>query len=364
MGYFAKFKDRIIPSTTSYTLSTSYQTMRVDVPRTRHIESMEIAIGIEMDIGTADNVSFTKLMDGLANVVRKVTFQAGGHNYINGVSGAGLLRYAANVDAIDDVSQQAIVQGTTADDVAMLFADRPKVAAVLMERALSFTLRYPLYFGHPQVQEPTTAAFYVPMPVFGQDGVLEVEFGKLAEIATLGTGVASIIITPIVIINQRACPSSMPHYRHELNEYEENYTATGQKEFKLNALGSYTGILAAYFNDSWVETDPCANGGLLELVIGSTSIAKARPKDFISENSRSKATGRGVFETASPFLDFLTDGFAPVAGLNSVLDANPANVGGARFSLLTTIDTLSTSVKARYLTHRVYGDLKALKVSA
>lgn len=363
MGYFPKFKDRIVPETSSYTLSTAYQTCRVTIPRTRHLESMELQLQVEMDIGTADNVSFTKLMDGLSNIVRKVTFTAGGHNYINGVSGAGLLRYAANVDQLDYKSVIAIAQGTTADIVVTEIPDLGPQAALLMEHALSHTLTIPLYFGHPQVMDPTTAAFYVPMLAFDQDGILEIEFGKLAEIGTLGTGVAGMVITPIIVCNWRVCPAGLPHFQHELNEYEESYTATGQKEFKLNSLGSYTGVGAAFFNDSWVETDPCASGGLIELVLGSTTILKATPKSLIAENGRSRASARGVFITASPFIDFLTDGMAPVIGLNTVLNANPSAIGGARFSLLTTIDTLTTSVKARYLTHRIYGDLSSLKVT-
>lgn len=58
-----------------------------------------------------------------------MTFQAGGHNYINGVSGAGLLLHAGNVDMVDDVTQQAVALQTTADGVGMLFVDRRKQAA-------------------------------------------------------------------------------------------------------------------------------------------------------------------------------------------------------------------------------------------
>lgn len=368
MGFFRKFKERLVPSTTTVTLlsaGTTETTIRMDIPRTRHLESMELRLGVEMDIGTADNVSFTKLMDGLANIVKKITFQAGGHNYINGVSGAGLLRYAANVDQLDDKTQQTIAQDTTADTAGVQYDPaRGAQAALLMERAISAVQTIPIYFGHPQVMEPTTCALYVPMPKFDQDGVLEFTIGPCTAIGTLGTGVTSMIITPTLYLNQRACPASLPHYLHELNEYSENYTSTGQKEFKLNSLGSYTGLLAQYFGNTWVETDACASGGLIELVIGSQTILKVAPAAQIAENGRSKASCRGLFETASPYFDFLTDGMAPVAGLNSVLDANPSAIGGSRFSLLTTVDTLSTSVNARYLTHRIYGDLKALKVSA
>lgn len=42
MGCFAKFKDRLVPNTTSYTLGSGYQTMRLDIPRTRHLESIEL----------------------------------------------------------------------------------------------------------------------------------------------------------------------------------------------------------------------------------------------------------------------------------------------------------------------------------
>lgn len=364
MGFFPEYTKRIAPPSSSYTLSTAYQQIRMTIPRIKHLESLEVRLGIEMDIGTADNVSFTKLMDGLANVVKRITFQAGGHNYVNNVSGAGLLRYAANIDVLDDVTVQAIAQGTTADTAGVQYDPiRGPQAALLMERAISTAVTIPLYFGHPQLLEPTNAALYVPMPLFDQDATLDIELGKLAEIGTLGTGVASMIVSPMVIMNMRACPLSTPYYLHELNEYEENYTATGTKEFKVNSLGSYTGILAAYFNNSLVETDPCASGGTIQLALGSTTVLEGTPKEFMAKNGRSKASCRGLFETASPYLDFLTQGMGQCIGVNSVLNANPSNIGGQRFSLLTTIDTLSTSVYARYLTHRIYGDLTKLRVS-
>lgn len=372
MGFFPPIKKRIAPPASTYTLSTAYQRISFAVPRLAHIESMELRIGVKIGTGaaaavacTADNVLYTKLMDGLANIVSKISFTAGSYAYVNAVSGASVLRYAANVDVLDDATELAIDQPTTADIALTQIPLRGYQAAILMESPLSHVITYPLYFGHPQLAEPNNAALMVPMPRFATDGILDVDIGKIAEIGTLqSAGTTVCIISPMLVVNYRVLPDSVPHFRHSLNESQVSITATGETEFKLESTGTYTGLLATFLNNSYVETDPCASGGTMKFGIGASIPLEFTPQEMMIENGRSKLSGRSLFKTATVYLDFLTQGIGGTIGLNTALNANPSTIGSNQYFLKTNIDTLSTSVIARYLTHRIEGDLKSLKVIA
>ncbi len=65
--------------------------------------------------------------------------------------------------------------------------------------------------------------------------------------------------------------------------------------------------------------------------------------------------------SGSYYLDFLSDKNGEVAGdLGSVLDANILQASGSRLQLLQDI-TGGAGVKRKYLTHRIFGNLKDLK---
>jgi hypothetical protein len=65
--------------------------------------------------------------------------------------------------------------------------------------------------------------------------------------------------------------------------------------------------------------------------------------------------------TASYYLDFLTDKVGETGGdLGSVLDTNILQSSGARVQLLQDI-TGGATVQRKYVVHRIYGNLSALK---
>ena len=105
------------------------------------------------------------------------------------------------------------------------------------------------------------------------------------------------------------------------------------------------------------------SGGENKLQLLGTVIRRFKVLDLQQENDRSvdlyPATWNNT--TGVYYMDFISDKSGESSpDLGSVLDANILAASGARLQLLQDI-TGGTNVKRNYLTHRVFGNLSALK---
>jgi len=203
----------------------------------------------------------------------------------------------------------------------------------------------------------------VPMPLFNEDGILEITLATAAEM-DVGTGVFAMSggVSLEVLVNRRQAPGDLPHAISELNEFDVPYSSVGRQAFDLPALGSYTGILLRSYSSASARGDISQTNGHIALELANTTIRRARFSHLFVENELSKTSLAGKF-LGTVFFDFLTDGLGDVLELNSVIDANPSATQGSRFRILQDVDGAANK-RIRYLTHRIYGDLSALKVSA
>jgi len=378
---FPKYQELIERSDFTLTAGTTWPetTLRIPITREKHLESIFVRVnlstagsGFAAGIFTP-NTSTTALQEGLSGILKRVTFTANNRNYINAVRGSSLLRLAANIDGLDPATEAAVN------------------LAAASTAGTCFSITYPIWLAHPQVAEPVRDALLVPMPLFNEDGVLELTIAGSADLGTVSGSSATFQVSLQVLVNRWHAPVSLPHAVHELNEYEALYTASGKYRYELPALGSYTGLLLSMFNTYIAETDLVNNygagaipgtayaaqtttptAGAVTLDLASTTIRKTKLGLLSLENALSKSSLRGSYTAAGvltmPFskgtgyFDFLNDGFGPAGSLNSVIDANPSATGGSRFGVNYDL-TITTSGTVRHLIHRIFGDLSGLKLT-
>lgn len=352
---FPKYQELVEPpgwnsiATSTTLLPAGATTVRVPITREKHVERMYLRVIL---MSNNSNTVLLPANDGLAGMIKRVTFTANNRQYINNVSGSTLIALAGNYDAVDPFTDAAV--------------NLPLSATLPLPVNYQYEVTYPIYFGHPQMTEPLRDAFIIPMPNFNEDGVLEITFDAWSNFAVIsGTG-GSATISAQLTINRWHAPNNLPHVVHELNEYDLLLNGSGRAQYELPALGSYTGVLLRQFNSSGQEADLC-KVGYISMELASTAIRKSRTANLIRENLLSKTslmtpagTLLGFSNVGTTYFDFLNDGFGPVPSLNSVIDANPSATGGARFRISADLSAAGTF---RVVGHRLYGDLTTLKLT-
>jgi hypothetical protein len=343
MALFPKFQEATTHA--KYTGVALGSTLSIPIKREKHLEQVLVFIS-----GTVTTGAATGNADGIINILKRCTLTAGGRDYVNGVSGAGLIELDGMENGeVDYLTKYAIAAGST-------------ITTTAFNSGAAFNVCYPINCVQPQIQEVAGNVLLIPMPGFNEDGTLTLQIASQAEMDVNGapTFAVSAGLTVEVVFNWRQAPTGangLPHAIWELNENEVVYSASQKDAFEFPALGSYTGLVVRGYTSTSARGDVTATGSMLELQFGSTTLRKAKFAQIVRENERSKTSLQGYFLN-SPFFDFLTDGKGQVFGVNSVIDANPSAAGGTRFRLNYEV---GGAYRLKFLTRRIYGDLTPLK---
>lgn len=319
------------------------QTLQFDFTTDFHIAEIFIIVTA---VGSG-NIK-TSSADGLLGLLKKATLQVSdGSQNRNPVdaSGVGLLEYAMQTVGTLD-------RGTLA------------AKGVTAINGNTYRIVYPIMFQMPQLSDPVASVFLLPAPRFNSKPVLTLQLATQADLDTdvAPTAAFSSIRVDILVNRRQVGILKWPTYNTELQEIEVAYPATGADLlYEMQALGSYTMLGFRCYTSATARGD--VSGGEFRLQLLGTALRRFRLADIQDENDRSLFNPSVGF-SGSYWLDFLTDqaGGGQVGELGSVLDANITAGSGARLQLIQNI-TGGAAVKIRYMTHRVFGDIKNLKLA-
>lgn len=320
------------------------QTITFPITREFHVESIELFVNFTPSAAMA-----TPNADYIQNLVQRVqlTISDGARtrNVVD-VTGTGLLEYAMQVGSGLDRNTQANI-GTN-----------PNAGAKL--------LVYPIYCAHPQLDDPVGSTFLLPFPRYNTNPTLTVQFSTQGQmdVNATPTFALSALSAYIVVKRRQVNRANWPTLDWELAEVSAAYPNTGNSQlYELQIPGSYTGIMMRDYQGlgtrGFIET----TGGQNSLQLLGTVIRRFQMSQIQAENDRTldlyPATWNNI--TGTGYLDFISDKTGESSpDLGSVLDANILAASGARLQLLQDI-TGGTNYSRRYLTHRVFGNLTALK---
>lgn len=368
----------------SQTLTFPNGVARWEITREFHIESIVLQVDF-----TLTGAVTTKGPDGLAAVLKNVKLQisdgARTRNVVD-VSGPGLLEYHMQTAGMLDTCTLMAINTQT-----------------VPTNGYPTRMFYPIWFSHPQLADPVGSALLLPAPRYNSNPVLTVTLGTVADVDQSAASAAfaasaGIKITPI--INRRQVTvANWPTYDTELAELFKDYTATGNGQlYELQIPGSYTGILlrdyvgaAASVKRRSIQTPAGENRlqilgtvlrrfsteqiqaenefSMCRLWGGAFTVATALVVPWLfppqtTVDATDAATSTPSLQCGSYYLDFLADKVGETAGeLGSVLDANILQASGARIQLLQDITTAAVC-RRYYLTHRIFGNLNAFKISS
>jgi len=319
------------------TVNALGKVVRIPITRERHLQTLFLVVSL-----TNTAVMASPNANGLSEIVKRVTFTANNHNYINGVSGEGLLEFAANVEGLDQTT------------LGKIYAN---------PGAATHKLVYPIFLGNSQLSEPAMLPTLVPMPYFKEDGVLEVQFSSQAEMDTAAPTFAISALSFEVYEIRREILDPIPHVLHELIENEKTFPNSGtRQEFELPALGAYTGITIMPYTSATARGDISQASTLMTLELSALKVREFSFAHISMENEFSQNDLAGKFRDKTGHLDFLTDSMDEVGYVGSIIDANPSAVGAKRFRIYQDV-TGGAAVKQRYIMHRFIGDYSAIRAT-
>jgi hypothetical protein len=319
-------------------------TITFPITREFHVESIDLVI-----VATPSAAMATANADALQNIVNRVQLQisdgARTRNVVD-VTGSGLIEYGMQT------------AGGLDRNTATNLGTNPSSGAK--------TLVYPIYCAHPQLDDPVGSTFLLPFPRYNSNPVLTVQFATQVQMDTNATPTfaVSALTAKIIVRRRQVNRANWPTLDWELAELSGAYPNTGNSQmYELQIPGSYTGVMMRDYQGlstrGFIET----TGGENKLQLLGTVLRRFTMSDLQLENDRSvelyPATWNNITGTA--YLDFLSDKTGESSpDLGSVLDANILAASGARLQLLQDI-TGGSNYARRYLTHRVFGNLSALK---
>lgn len=319
------------------------QTIRFELTREFHIESIFLKIAV-----TVSGVMATASADKILDLVKKVKFN---------VSDGARTRTPVDVSGVALIELAKQWQGGI---------DRRTQLAIGGNSATTYNITYPIYFAHPQIDDPIGSTLLLPAPRFNSNPVLEVQFASQAELDTNATPTFAVsALSARCIVNRRQVTKvNWPTFDTELVELESSYPSTGNNQlYELQIPGSYTGILLRGYTSATARGDVMVSGGEFKLQMLGTVIRRFQLLDLQDENDSSKFRNLAADDfVGGYYLDFLTDKSGQAASdFGSVLDANILSASGARVQLLQDI-TGGAGVKVKYVTHRIFGDLRKMKL--
>lgn len=363
---FPKRQDYLGP----FTNVTLGQIIQKEITREFLIDSIEIVAFVSVG---ATGGAATPNPDSLLNILKRITLNvtdgARTRNVID-CSGPGLIEYASKIRGLDLITSEAALLTAASTD------------------NLEWRIKYPIFFGHPQMNDPERSMFVLPCNRFTTNPLLTLYFATQADIDqdASPTFVVDDITFYIVINRLQIGVDNWPIFDTELVEQVVSYPASGSNQiFELPTPGSYTGILIrGYKGVAPTQTrdwNIIVNGDYRIAVLG-TNLRRAQPFMIELENEQSKDS-KGFYhdppaQAAQPFngdsvdggfgclyFDFLAgdSGQGPChADFGSLLDTNGLIKTGARAQIVGDIAG-GTGVQNKYLWHRIFGDLSTLKAA-
>lgn len=321
---------------------------------------------------TLTDPAATDSVDGALNLIKRVTLNvtdgARTRNVVD-CSGVGLIEYASKIKGIDQATAMAAHSALADNDVLQV--------------------TYPIYFAHPQMQDPERSMFLLPCNRFTTNPLLTIYFGAQSDLDINAAPTLTITggITYFVIINRfQVGVENWPIFDTELVEQTVSYPSSGANQiFELPTPGSYTAIMirgysgaATALTRNW---NLIANGDYRLAVLGTNL---RRVQGFMTELDNESTSNRWGQTLGEPFganvnqawtgsvggvgclmFDFLSDfdGNSVIhADFGSVLDTNGLIKTGARAQIIGDIAG-GTGVQNKYLWHRIFGDLSSLKAA-
>lgn len=227
-------------------------------------------------------------------------------------------------------------------------------------------LVYPIFFTHPQLSDPIGSVMLLPAPRLNTNPVVTVTFASQAQMDSNATPTfaVSALSAYLIIIRRQVNRPKFPIFNTEIAELEAAYATTGNAQlYELQIPGSYTGIMLRDYTSLAVRASIQTANGENRLQILGTVLRRFRVEDLQTENDYSVRLYPATYINfaGTYYLDFLSDKNGEVAGdLGSVLDANILQASGSRIQMLQDI-TGGANVKRKFVTHRIFGNLKDLK---
>lgn len=327
------------------------QLVRFELTREFHIDTIIVRAK-----PTASAVMATDNADSIQNIVNRVAFS---------------VNNAASTRNVIDVSGPALLE-LCHHQVGRL--DRETEAAVNTDTAAQKIMNYPIFFAHPQIQDPIASSFMLPAPSYASNPILSVQISTQAQMDfnAAPTFAISAFTLDCIVIRRFVNIQNFPIFETELSELQVAYANAGSNQrYELQIPGSYTGLLlrdytvigAPASGVAGVRSDLSTGGfdGTGENRLQLLGVVFRRFKTSFMQvlNDLSKTSATNFTGTA--YLDFITDKVGEVGSdLGSVLDANVTVGSGARVELLQDIAGSATAAR-KYVSHRVFGDLSQTK---
>jgi hypothetical protein len=230
----------------------------------------------------------------------------------------------------------------------------------------------PVNFVPPNLDDPVASAFLLPLPRYTANPILEFTVQSSASLFAANAPT----LQYRVLMNRRFVDvPNFPTYDTELSENVVTYSASGDNlPWDLPAPGAYTSLLGLLYTSTGTVRRPwfTGTGGTgttpWELKFLGTTLRRHSPfdlnvlADYSAELTANTTNASiGTFTDSAIFWDFLSDKVgSSAADFGSVLDTTPLISQGARVQLLASI--ANAGDKIRYTSHRVYGDISALKM--
>lgn len=392
MALFAKRQD-YIPPVASPTAGSS---VRVELTREFAIEAIYIRTNFTLSAGTASTLPGTA-GDGIAGIIKKVNLTVSDGSRTRNVvdsSGSGLIEYGRQLTGSMDKATSS----------SFLASAAPAAPAIVL--AGTYQVTTPIYFAHPQIDDPVGSITLLPAPRFSSNPILNITFASALDmscVASGGTGLSlAINWYDVVIVRRQVNIPNWSYYDTELIETSTPTYSTGNNQlYELPTPGSYTGILLRGYNSTLSSavavksniTLPTATfstglstgysyanvntstveAGEVKLQMLGTVLRRFKPSHVELENDYTTGLVQNTIaqNTYSQipsniagynyYMDFLTDKNGSTTGdLGSVLDSNVLLATGNRIQLLTDVNIGAASWKV--LSHRIYGDLSPFKL--
>jgi hypothetical protein len=320
------------------------QTITFPITREFHVEALWLKI-----VATPSAAQATANADALQAIVNKVQLSisdgARTRNVVD-CSGPALLEYAYNVNGGWDAQTHTN------------FGTNPASGAK--------TLYYPIFCAHPQLDDPVGSTLLLPFPRYNSNPVLTVQFATQVQMDTNATPTfaVSALTAQLIVMRRQVNRTNWPTLDWELAELSAAYPNTGNSQlYELQIPGSYTGILLRDYQGLATRASIETAGGENKLQLLGTVLRRFAVADVLAENQASARLSAATWNNpaAYAYLDFISDKTGESSpDLGSVLDANILAASGARLQLLQDI-TGGSNYRRSYVTHRVFGNLTALK---
>lgn len=347
---FAKRQDIITIPQGPFALGT---TIRQTFDRTFPVESIFVVLTF-----TPTAIMATQNADGIQNMLKRIQLNVSDGLRTKNVvdaSGPDLLEYAAQITGN---------------------LPRRTLNSLNVNSTAAVTLSYPIYCAHPQIVDPLGSLLLLPVTRYPSDPVLIIDLASQADMDTNAVKTFAVAggVTVSLVINRRQVTATNWQYLDwDLTTIQTPVTSTFvDLRIDLPTPGSYTGTLIRHFAGTVAAPTRAdlsdTNNPFQRIESLGVVYRRFRLSDIQDENDMSRVitatSNAATFSSAtSVYLDYLTDrSGTDAAELGSVLDANIPAASGAKLQLIGSYSGTAAGA-VRLVTHRIYGDLSALKLA-